>query len=91
MKPIENIRRNSITFSIYFILVLNAVNGSSDLSNRRFHKAHGELMDETVELEATLNFTLNVLKNSDLCFRGFNIIPNEQLLHPYNDAVATFP
>lgn len=91
MKLIKKIQRDFVNYSIGFMVILIAGNGLLDFSNRRAQASHEALMDEALELEVSMTSVLRALNNSDMGFRGFYIIPTEQLLHPYTEAVVDFP
>jgi CHASE3 domain sensor protein len=91
MKWFKELQANTITFSICFILFLIAGNGILDFSNRQVKNSHDQLMDEAMELEVAMTTVLRALNNSDMGFRGYYIIPTQQLLHPYTEAVGSFP
>ena len=91
MKFIRNIKTNTISFSIYFILFFIAVNGILDYYSKMSVRQHQEIVSEVKTAQVTMEKVLRTLQNSDLGFRGYYIIPNEKLLEPFEQAKDSLP
>lgn len=91
MGLVKKIKKNSISLSIYFVLFFIAVNGVLDFYSRSVKDEHEHLGEVVKNARYFSNQMLRNLNLIDLGFRGFYIIPDEQLLGPYYSARENFP
>lgn len=91
MKRFKNIQGKSINLFIYFLVVLIGLNGILDLYNKKAYKSHEIIINEVKSSQVKMEMVLRTLQNADLGLRGFYIIPNDQLLHPYLQAKDSLP
>lgn len=90
MKFLETIKNNSITFFIYFILLFITGNGALDFYYRAVLEDHEVVVNREKQTRIDMEELLKSLNNIDLGFRGYFIVPNEELLHPYDLGIASY-
>ncbi len=86
MNWLKNIKENSITFLIYTILLMIVTNGVLDYYYRITLEKHEAIANEVEDAKSNMTYLLNALQNIDVGFRGYYIVPKEQLLSPYKTA-----
>lgn len=86
MKWLKNIKENSITFLIYAILLMIVTNGVLDYYYRKTLEKHEATAKEVQDVKNHMTHLLNTLQNMDVGFRGYYIVPKEQLLSPFIQA-----
>lgn len=86
MNWLKNIKENSIIFLIYAILLMIVTNGILDYYHRQTLAKHEAIAGEVEEAKNNMTYLLNALQNIDVGFRGYYIVPKEQLLSPYKGA-----
>lgn len=83
MKWLKNIKENSIIFLIYAILLMIVTNGVLDYYYRKTLEKHEATAKEVQDVKNHMTHLLNTLQNMDVGFRGYYIVPKEQLLSPF--------
>ncbi len=91
MQWLQRFKANSINYSIYFILFFIISNGILDYYNRTVLEQHEAVSSEVTSVQLTMQEVIRNLNNCDMGFRGYYIIPTEQLLIPYTDARDSLP
>jgi CHASE3 domain sensor protein len=91
MKWLKKIERNIITVSVYFILFFIAGNGLLDYYYRGVLKEHEAIVKQVENGRASVKSLLETLNLVDLGFRGFYIIPKDNILSPCSDALEKYP
>src|SRR5699024_8072079 len=86
MNWLKNIKENSIVFLIYAILLMIITNGALDYYYRKTLEKHEAIAREVEDAKNNMTHLLNALQNIDVGFRGYYIVPKEQLLSPYKGA-----
>lgn len=86
MKWLKNIKENSIIFLIYAILLMIVTNGVLDYYYRKTLEKHEATAKEVQDVKNHMTHLLNTLQNMDVGFRGYYIVPKEQLLSPFIQA-----
>lgn len=86
MKWLKNIKENSIIFLIYAILLMIVTNGVLDYYYRKTLEKHEATANEVQDVKNHMTHLLNTLQNMDVGFRGYYIVPKEQLLSPFIQA-----
>lgn len=79
----KNLKKNSIAFSLYFILFFIAGNGLIEIYHRTAQEKHEVNLQQAAEVNEAINSLLLAFHDMDIGFRGYYIVPNEQLLSPF--------
>jgi CHASE3 domain sensor protein/GAF domain-containing protein len=76
-------KSNSITILILFVLILVSINGILEYINIKAKERHEEIASDMTSFKQSRDELWKGVNMMDLGFRGYYIIQNEGLLHPF--------